>query len=97
MSPREMQQQLILATETQFVKMLSQLSKEDMTGDKHYYNMQIRDGGYMIVKNPHGERKFTNIFRHTDRSLVRPDTVGLSKFEELYAYANGILLEMQKQ
>lgn len=87
----------IATKETKFEQLLSDLDEEDLKGEKHYYNLFIRDGGYMMVSSESGNRKFTNIFNSSrENSYIKPDTIGINKFENIYKYANLLRLDISK-
>ncbi len=84
--------------ETKFEEVLSSLDAEDIKDDKHYYHPFIRDGGYMNISNELGNRKFTNTFsKNGDKSNIKPDTIGLTKFEMISNYANSFLKEIENK
>jgi hypothetical protein len=87
----------IKTKDTKFEKLLTNFTKGDFIGNKHYYNPHIRDGEYMKISNEYGERKFSNTFSNiVDKSNIEPDTIGLSKFELISKYSNSLLREIQK-
>ena len=93
----EIQNYSIATKKTKFEELLSILEMKDLKGDKHYFNPYIRDGGYMNISNKHGNRRFTNTFSKIgDRSRIKPDTIGLSKFENISKYASQLLIETGK-
>ena len=84
-------------TETEFVKLLSELTESDLKGNKEYYNSYIKDGGYMKITTSLGQRKFSNTFgTGPESSLIKTDTIGLSKFEDISSYAKTLLFELSK-
>ena len=96
-SVTEIQKFSITRKNTKFEELLSKLGTEDIKGDKHYFNPFIRYGGYMNISNEDGKRRFTNTFtRLADKSKIQPDTIGLSKFENISKYANLLMQEMGK-
>lgn len=90
----EIQYFSIATKKTKFGELLSNLEMKDLKGDKHYFNPYIRDGGYMIISYKHGNRRFTNTFSKIgDKSRIKPDTIGLDKFENISKYALQLLKE----
>jgi hypothetical protein len=90
----EIQNFSIATKQTKFGELLSNLEMKDIKGDKHYFNPYIRDGGYMIISYKHGNRRFTNTFsKISDKSRIKPDTIGLDKFENISKYALQLLKE----
>ena len=82
----------ISTNKTQFVELLSIIDKNELKGEKHYYNPFIVDGEYMKLTSRFGQRKFSNVFSSMDeKSNIKPDTLGLSKFESLSKHAISVL------
>lgn len=90
----EIQNFSIATNKTKFGELLRNLEMKDIKGDKHYFNPSVRDGGYMNISNKHGNRRFTNTFsKISDNSRVKPDTIGLDKFENISKYSFQLLKE----
>jgi len=84
-------------SKTKFVRLLKLLNEENLQGDRHYYQPSVKDGEYMKIATKLGTRKFTNTFsKYSDKSKIKPDTIGLNKFEKISVYAKSVMLEQNK-
>lgn len=84
----------IATKETEFLSLIDKLDESDLTGTVDYYNLYIRDGGFMKITTSLGQRKFINTFGMSpENSLIKPDTIGLFKFEQISKYAKTLLAE----
>ncbi len=82
----------IASDQTKFESLLRELEPWD--GDKHYNNPDVRDGGYWSISNKNGSIKFVNVFMGlSSREDIRPDTIGLDAFENLFDHARSVLKE----
>lgn len=85
----------IATIDTDFNKLISTMDEDDLRDKKHYYNPFIRDGGYMIISNESGVRKFTNALHSQNKFQIQPDTIGLTKFENISNYSLSLLHEFK--
>ena len=82
---------------TKFVELFSSFFESDFAGEKSYHKIFIRDGGFMRISNKLGQRSFANVFSSLgDKSRIRPDTIGLSRFEAIKIYSNSLIRELNE-
>ena len=87
----------IATNNTKFEKLMSKLKTDEITGDKKYVNPFVRDGGYMTISSKSGQKQFVNIFTSSgieDKPYIEPDTLGLSKFRDIFIYSNSLVREI---
>jgi len=87
----------VATSSTDFHRLYSVFSKEELEGERRYHLQHTRDGGYAKFTSPNGSIYYSNILYKDkiDVSRVRPDTIGMSKFKSLYMHAAVMLKEVR--
>lgn len=84
--------------DTDYIENLQKFNISEFQDSIHYVKRMSRDGGFMLISNKLGSRKFSNTFsKISDVKYIVPDTIGLSKFKNLYSISTAILMKFRNQ